>query len=48
MPRVALEVVVAAPFGTVRVTTKHLEYYSCAQRIAQVERLRARRDALLL
>ncbi len=41
MPRVALEVVVAAPFGPLRVTTTHLEYYSSAQRSAQVERLRA-------
>jgi endonuclease/exonuclease/phosphatase family metal-dependent hydrolase len=40
MPRVALEVVVAAPFGPLRVTTTHLEYYSGAHRAAQVERLR--------
>ena len=40
MPRVALEVVVAAPFGPLRVTTTHLEYYSAAHRAAQVERLR--------
>src|SRR5579859_914363 len=40
MPRLALEAVVAAPFGLLRVTTTHLEYYSTAQRAAQVERLR--------
>ncbi len=39
MPRVALEAVVAAPWGEVRVTTTHLEYYSARQRAAQVERL---------
>jgi endonuclease/exonuclease/phosphatase family metal-dependent hydrolase len=41
MPRIALEVVVTAPFGPLRVTTTHLEYYSSAHRTAQVERLRA-------
>ncbi|MGH8747153.1 MAG: endonuclease/exonuclease/phosphatase family protein [Burkholderiales bacterium] len=40
MPRIALEVVVAAPFGPLRVTTTHLEYYSGTHRAAQVERLR--------
>lgn len=40
MPRAALEVVVAAPFGPVRITTTHLEYYSATLRAAQVERLR--------
>jgi endonuclease/exonuclease/phosphatase family metal-dependent hydrolase len=40
MPRVALEAVIEAPFGLVGVTTTHLEYYSNAQRAAQVERLR--------
>ena len=39
MPRVALEAVVEAPWGLVSVTTTHLEYYSAAQRAAQVERL---------
>jgi len=39
MPRVALEAVIEAPFGPVGVTTTHLEYYSDAQRAAQVERL---------
>lgn len=39
MPRVALEAVVEAPWGPVRVTSTHLEYYSTAQRSAQVGRL---------
>ena len=41
MPRVLLEAVVEAPFGPLRVMTTHLEYYSAAQRAAQVEALRA-------
>jgi len=41
MPRVALEAEILAPWGPVRVTTTHLEYYSSRQRSAQVERLRA-------
>ena len=40
MPRAAVEAVVAAPAGLVRVVTTHLEYYSGRQRAAQVERLR--------
>ena len=40
MPRLALEVVVAAPGGPVRLMTTHLEYYSAVQRAAQVEALR--------
>jgi len=40
MPRVALEAVVEAPFGPLRVTTTHLEYYCASHRAAQVERLR--------
>jgi endonuclease/exonuclease/phosphatase family metal-dependent hydrolase len=40
MQRVALEAVVAAPFGPMRVVTTHLEYYSALQRAAQVEFLR--------
>jgi endonuclease/exonuclease/phosphatase family metal-dependent hydrolase len=40
MPRIALEAVVAAPFGDVRVITTHLEWYSRRQRAAQVEALR--------
>ena len=39
MPRVAVEAIVEAPFGPVRVITTHLESYSGAQRAAQVERL---------
>ena len=41
MPRIAVEAVVGAPFGDVRVITTHLEYYSGKQRAAQVEALRA-------
>ena len=40
MPRSAVEAVVDAPFGPVRIITTHLEYYSGAHRAAQVERLR--------
>jgi endonuclease/exonuclease/phosphatase family metal-dependent hydrolase len=40
MPRVALEAVILAPSGPVRVTTTHLEYYSSGHRAAQIERLR--------
>jgi endonuclease/exonuclease/phosphatase family metal-dependent hydrolase len=40
MPRVALEAVIQASFGPVRVITTHLEFYSNAQRAAQVDRLR--------
>ena len=40
MPRAALEVVVEAPFGALRVITTHLEYYSGRHRAAQIERLR--------
>ena len=39
MPRVAVEVVVKAPFGPLRVMTTHLEYYSKHHRAAQIERL---------
>ncbi|MBV9892205.1 MAG: endonuclease/exonuclease/phosphatase family protein [Rhizobacter sp.] len=42
MPRVALEVLLEAPFGALRVTTTHLEYYSAMQRAAQLEALRDR------
>lgn len=41
MPRVALEAVIEAPSGALRVTTTHLEYYSAEHRAAQVGRLRA-------
>jgi endonuclease/exonuclease/phosphatase family metal-dependent hydrolase len=40
MPRMAIEAVIAAPFGDVRVITTHLEYYSRRQRQAQIEALR--------
>ncbi|MDA1117321.1 MAG: endonuclease/exonuclease/phosphatase family protein [Proteobacteria bacterium] len=39
MPRVALEAVIDAPWGPLRVTTTHLEYYSGVQRTGQVQRL---------
>lgn len=41
MPRIALEAVVQASFGGVRVITSHLEYYGRVKRAAQVEALRA-------
>jgi endonuclease/exonuclease/phosphatase family metal-dependent hydrolase len=40
MQRVAVEANLQMPFGPLRVTTTHLEYYSVLQRSAQVERLR--------
>jgi endonuclease/exonuclease/phosphatase family metal-dependent hydrolase len=40
MPRIALEAVIMAPFGGVRVITTHLEYYGKLKRTAQVEALR--------
>jgi endonuclease/exonuclease/phosphatase family metal-dependent hydrolase len=40
MPRVAIEAVVAAPWGPLRMVTTHLEYYSDLQRWEQVEALR--------
>jgi endonuclease/exonuclease/phosphatase family metal-dependent hydrolase len=40
MPRVAVEAVVEAPWGALRVVTTHLEYYSGIQRLAQVDALR--------
>ena len=40
MPRMAIEATLPLPFGPVRVTTTHLEYYSATQRNAQVRRLR--------
>jgi endonuclease/exonuclease/phosphatase family metal-dependent hydrolase len=40
MPRIAVEAIVRAPGGDVRVITTHLEYYSDAQRMAQAEALR--------
>ena len=41
MPRIAIEAVVRADFGDVRIITTHLEYYSALQRMAQAEALRA-------
>ena len=41
MPRIAVEAVVSAPFGDVRVITTHLEWYSRMLRGAQVDALRA-------
>jgi endonuclease/exonuclease/phosphatase family metal-dependent hydrolase len=40
MQRVALEAVLDAPHGPVRVLTTHLEFYSLTQRLAQVDALR--------
>ena len=39
MRRQALEITVQTAFGALRVTNTHLEYYSAAQREAQIERL---------
>jgi len=41
MGRVAVEAVLQAPMGAIRVTTTHLEYYSNVQRQAQAQRLHA-------
>jgi endonuclease/exonuclease/phosphatase family metal-dependent hydrolase len=41
MPRIAVEAVIDAPFGPVRVITTHLEYYGTTRRTAQIEALRA-------
>jgi endonuclease/exonuclease/phosphatase family metal-dependent hydrolase len=41
MPRVAVEAVVTADIGDVRVITSHLEYYSRRKRAAQVNALRS-------
>jgi endonuclease/exonuclease/phosphatase family metal-dependent hydrolase len=41
MQRLALELVVQAAFGPLRVVTTHLEYYSAAHRLAQVRAIRA-------
>ena len=40
MQRVLVEAVIETPCGALRVMTTHLEYYSAAQRAAQVERIR--------
>ena len=41
MQRIAVEAVVQAAWGPVRIVTTHLEYYSATQRMAQVEALQA-------
>lgn len=40
MPRAAVEAVIEAPGGALRVLTTHLEYYSAEHRTAQIARLR--------
>ena len=40
IPRIAIEAVVTARSGDIRIVTTHLEYWSRAQRAAQVRRLR--------
>ena len=40
MQRVAIEATLETPFGLLRITTTHLEYYSAIQRAAQIDRLR--------
>ena len=48
MQRSAIEATLASPFGLLRVSTAHLEYFSLLQRASQVERLRElHRDACL-
>ena len=39
MPRVAVEAVIEAPFGPLRIITTHLEFFSSAHRAAQIDRL---------
>jgi endonuclease/exonuclease/phosphatase family metal-dependent hydrolase len=41
MQRIAVEAVVNAAWGPVRIVTTHLEYYSATQRMAQVDTLQA-------
>jgi endonuclease/exonuclease/phosphatase family metal-dependent hydrolase len=41
MQRIALEAVIEASWGPVRIITTHLEYYSATQRLAQATALRA-------
>ena len=41
MPRALLEATLDTPLGALRVMTTHLEYHSNAQRVAQVEAIRA-------
>ncbi|HEX6267512.1 MAG TPA: endonuclease/exonuclease/phosphatase family protein [Burkholderiales bacterium] len=40
MPRIAVEAIVQAPFGPVRIVTTHLEYYCASHRASQVRRLK--------
>lgn len=40
MQRHAMEAILLAPFGPIRLVTTHLEYYSAHQRAAQAQRLR--------
>ena len=44
MPRAALETIIQAPFGPLRIITTHLEYFSSGHRAAQIERLRELHD----
>jgi endonuclease/exonuclease/phosphatase family metal-dependent hydrolase len=46
MQRHALEAVIAAPSGPVRVVTTHLEYYSATHRMAQVAALRSLQEGV--
>jgi endonuclease/exonuclease/phosphatase family metal-dependent hydrolase len=39
MPRAAVEAIVRAPFGHVRIVSTHLEYYCAEHRAAQIARL---------
>src|SRR3954463_12319937 len=39
MPRVAVEAILEAPFGPLRVLCTHLEYYSAEHRAAQIARI---------
>ncbi len=48
MPRAVAEATIGTPFGPVRLSTTHLEYFSALQRGAQVRRLRALHDEACL
>lgn len=41
MQRVMLEAVITLPWGSLRINTTHLEYYSAAMRAAQIDAIRA-------
>ena len=47
MPRIAVEALVHAPFGPLRVVCTHLEYYSGSHRTAQIARLGELREEWL-